>query len=685
MTANWIPHRVPLLPVLLAYVAGVLVQVYFLQTGDLQVLWLSLSGLCLLLLPLSLFIGTNLVLAKCVQALLLFASLLLGVTLTATFDIRNNDEWFGKTPERYESFIVEITESPKEKARTVLLPAKVKFGLRNGKWSPLCGQLPVYVYQHHALPHFQIGQRIIIPADVVPLRHNNNPGSFDLARKQQREGRYFQSFVSHSRISVIENGRSSSWLRRTRAHLLAQLDTYIHDPAARSIASATLLNEAGDMDPQMRKDYAATGISHIIVISGMHVNLLFGLIVLPLFWIRGKQRVWLKYLAALPFVWLYVALCDFPPSAVRAAVGFTLLTVALLSRRPQYNIHLLTLNAFLLLLCDPMWLFHIGVQLSFLAVLSIFIFYPVIRRWYSSRYIFIGLVWDTIAVSLSVQVLVFPLVIYYFHQFPIWFLPANLVAALFSLLQMTMAFGIMIFGVLKLSSLAYWTGLLLERLTRAFNTIISWFNAHSWDLSRQIPLDGVDYFLLMCCIILLSVHWLRKKISALLLGLGLVLIFVVNMILQNISASRQERIIVYAGMRQSCTMLIKGRSSWLYTDSLTEPMDQFALKPARLHFRVEQQEHRPLQNVLWRVGDKQIVFVHDSSNIPALVPDVFILSKDAAWPPEAIPDGFQRSLFVLDGSFGRSASLRYAKDMTSRGFKMHNVQTDGAWWHHAKK
>ncbi len=680
MTAKFTLHRFPLLPVLLAYILGVLLQTFLLQFVSITPLWLLLFCCTILIL----LISRLRLFSKWLPALLLLVIVLLGSTLTATFDVRNDTKWFGHQHNHYEAFVIKIDENPKEKVRTVLLPSTVQFGLKDGLWHELKGKLQVYVYKNEALPHFKQGEQYIIPEALVPMTHNNNPGSFDFAKKQNREGLYYQCFLSHKQLMFSKSAKEPSWINKTRTHLLHQLDTFIKDPVTRSLTQATLLNEADNMDAQMQKDYSATGISHIIAISGMHVNLLFGLMVLPMFWIRDKRKFWIKYIVVLPFVWIYVALCNFPPSAVRAALGFSLITLTMLIKRPQNNIHLLSLNAFVLLLFNPMWLFHVGVQLSFLAVLSIFIFYPVIKKWYSSKYKILNLIWQTIAVSLAVQVLVFPLVIFYFHQFPIWFLVANVLAALFSVLQMGMAFCIMFFGVMKVNIVAIFIAFILETMTMNFNKIIAWLNAHSWDLSRSIPLDGMDYLLIMATIILLSIFWLRKQKIYLFLGLGFCLTFVVNLIFNEIIAVRQERIVVYAGTRQTGIDYIKGKTSWTYTDSIAENVEQYALKPAHLKFRINKVHQMQAQNAFWRMGEKQIAFINNGSSLPKAQVDVLILSKEADLQPETITEKLNKPFVVLDASWGRAASLRYATAIRKNGITVHNVQTDGAWWFYSK-
>lgn len=676
-------QRLPLLPVLLVYMAGILLQTFVVQLRfHWSYLLIAASGLLLFLIFLykpgrftryPVFSFSFLLLLVC----------FLGIQNTAFHDVRSDARWLGRHAGQYTHLLVRLTAKPQEKPRTLLLPVAAVAGFQNGARAVVKGKIQLYVYKSQHMPEYNIGDYLLIPATLVPITHNNNPGAFNFAQQQQRAGICFQAFFNRDQVSVLPIGEKQA-AEPLREHLLAQLDTYIKEPVTRSLTRATLFNELSDMDAQMQQDYANTGISHIIAISGMHVNMLFALFMLPLLWLKDKRKLWLKYVLVVPLVWMYIALCHYPPSAVRAAIGFTLVTCTVVMKRPQDNIHLLCINALILLIAEPVLLFHVGVQLSFLAVLSILIFYPPIKKWYRSRYVALNLLWDTIAVSIAVQVLVFPLVLYYFHQFPVWFLVANCFAALFSVLQMSIAVLIMLAGVVQLSAVAAFLGRLLVLLTIHFNRLISWLNSYSPDLSRMIPLDALDFWLLLLLIVFLSVFWLRKHLWSLYAGLCCTFAFILNLVLQDVKASAQSRVIVYAGTRQSVVERIKGKSSSLLIDSLTENSFRYAIRPARLKYRIHDSKVLPVQNTCWMLQDCTILFLDNTDSFPDVQVDYLVLSKKAQAGAGAILARLQPRQVILDGSFGRAASLRYSEDLRQQGFRVHNTQTEGAWWYAEK-
>ncbi|HTO17107.1 MAG TPA: ComEC/Rec2 family competence protein [Edaphocola sp.] len=675
-------HKIPILPFFVCYVLGIITQVSLLQSYKLQQYWWFVIFGLVILIFIFWFLNRKIALAsKFTLGIEYFTFFLLGIFLTRQNDIRNNKFWLGNFIENGSAFLIEGIADSEIKPKTIYFPAKCYAVLIDGQWQRCKSETKVYVYKNDSLNHFNVGERWIVTAKPVPIRHNNNPGSFNYAQKLQRDGIYYQFFVGHQQLYALKSKAKEKRINSLRKQLLLQLDTYISEPVTRALTQATLLNESGDMDAKMRADYAHTGISHIIAISGMHVNILFAIMLLPLFWWKNKKYLWLKYLIVLPFVWIYVALCLFPPSVVRAAVGFSLVTITLLVKRPQSNFNLLCINAFGLLLFNPIWLFHIGVQLSFLAVLSILIFYKPIQSWVTTKNLILKKAWDTIAISLSVQVLVFPLVIYYFHQFPFWFLVANFFAAIFSFLLIAIAVLIMIFGVLKIAVISTFFGKLLIALTAVFNKIIAFLNQYTPDLSKMIPLDIIDFCLIMIAIISFSFFWLKRTPISFFIGSVFTLGFMVNLILQELNANKQNRIIVYTGVKGTLVDRVKGKRSIVYADSADSKVLEYVINPSAIVQRIKKAEVVHAKNKLMQIGNKNIAFLTNPDSIPNEKIDFLILSGNAILPANFILSEMNPQKVILDGSFGRNKALKYENELLQSGIKVHNVSEDGAWWY----
>ncbi|RQO31489.1 hypothetical protein DBR32_05900 [Taibaiella sp. KBW10] len=673
------PKKVPLLYLLIALIAGILIEDNLLQVYS-RAFWYLLLSSCLLLLLLLLVLEKYKQRSFQLTKIMAFVSIIfLGMGLTAFQDVRSAPDWLGHQPEKYSAFHVKIIEEPAIKAKTVLLKVQVLSGLRDSMWQPLSGKSLVYVYRNSTAIPYTVGQEYIIPNELKDMQHNQNPFAFNFVQKQQREGFYHHTFLTPDALCPAGGMTEKGYLSVLRQSCLRYMDRYIPEQTTQALCKATLFNEKADMDAFMKNAYAATGITHIIAISGMHVQMLFALCLLPFFWIRDKRKLWIKYLMVVPFVWIYVALCDFPPSAIRAGVSFSLIALALLLKRPVKPIQLWALTAFVMLCSNTMWLFHVGVQLSFLAVLSILIFYRPIRRLVFINTKIGRLAWDTVAISLSVQVLVFPLVIYYFHQFPIWFLPANFVAAIFSFLLMILALLLLFFGALQLGMLAGFMGKMLVWVTTAFHQLIVALNKYTPDMARWLAMDGLDYLLLMGAIIALAVYGLQRHKWSLFAGLSVLLLYFINLAIQDGLAAQQEKVIVYAANNRSVIDLIKGHTACTYSDStLSTTQAKFVLQPAHIGYRIRRMEKVPLQNTELSIQGKRIVLWTQVNVLPKPGMDYLILSGKDFVDPEWIHRLEPRQV-VIGSGIPRKPALRLSRSLEDLGIPVHNVSEEGAW------
>jgi competence protein ComEC len=170
------------------------------------------------------------------------------------------------------------------------------------------------------------------------------------------------------------------------------------------------------------------------------------------------------------------------------------------------------------------------------------LFYKPIAGLWTPKYKALRWPWELLALSIAVQVLVFPLVIYYFHQFPLWCLVANIPAALFSFVLMLGA--LLLFACSAIGHCA-WLGHILVVITNTFHNIIGWMARFTPRSFRELYMDTVDCWILMTAIILLSAYCFNKKSRYLLAGLSVLCLLLISFIIQDIRHSGQQKLVVY--------------------------------------------------------------------------------------------------------------------------------------------
>ncbi|MBU1718898.1 MAG: ComEC/Rec2 family competence protein, partial [Bacteroidetes bacterium] len=193
------------------------------------------------------------------------------------------------------------------------------------------------------------------------------------------------------------------------------------------IIQALVLGNKTDVDAEILATFSQTGAMHLLAVSGLHVGIIYMVIsTLIGFPRRYKKR---KILAAIPVIaalWLYAMITGLSGSVMRASLMFTVMIIgqALNRKPPTYNT--IAAAAFILLVADPMLLFDTGFQLSFAAVVGIVSIQPLFSELWQPAIKPMKWAYSLVSVSMAAQIATFPLGIFYFHQFPNYFLLTNL-------------------------------------------------------------------------------------------------------------------------------------------------------------------------------------------------------------------------------------------------------------------
>ena len=647
------------------------------------------SALCLLV---ALTIVTGLFLKakynpviRCAQSLMLLAALLLsGYMVSLQQDISRNKKWFGQDLKSVSALSGKVIAPPEEKNKTILIQLAVGAVCREKVWQKAVGQLQLYVYRKDSMPAIHAGDWLILPNKLVAIRNRGNPFEFDYARYLQRQGLYFQVFLAPDEVCIIPQKASPpGWVSRLRDRLFLAIQNNIADTATMALTEATLLNDRSLLDNQIWRAYSLTGIAHIIAISGMHISLFFSILLVFLWWLKAPGIRWLKYLLALPLIWLYIALTNFPPSAVRAAVMFSIVFLGLAFRRDVNPLNLLAATGFIILCFRPQWLFDAGIQLSFTAVASIFLFFkPVKDCWQPKTRLFKAL-WNLIALSLSVQILVFPIVLYYFHQFPLWFLPANIPAALFSFLLMTMALLLLLLSAVGIPCV--WLGNIMTFLTHGFHQIIFILSEYTPQSFQHLYISQVAFWLLISGVVAFCLFYFYKKTLCCFWGIGAFVLFFAGQLYNNVNVLQQDRVVVYNSSRHSIIDHFIGQNYYpvvaVDSDALYT-MNQYVLLPARLGFHASHIGHWQTAGNILKIKGKKLLILPAELNLEiqdTFPVDFLVVSAGCRFQPEQWQRIFHPKTIILDGSLPRYKAENWQQKLSTLGLVVHNVQEDGAW------
>lgn len=275
---------------------------------------------------------------------------------------------------------------------------------------------------------------IQVATTLFPIENKNNPGDFDLQLFWKSKGIKEMCFFQEDDFQFLDKVPNNSFydfIADLNILFISILATYL-DGEELAIGTALILGDKSLLDSEIRNAFTSTGAMHALAVSGLHVG-----IMLPIFlgffklfgkYIKRKQAV----IIVVGILWIYALMTGFSPSVIRAVFMFSVLALAQIMGRNYNPINTLFFTAFVLLILQPLYLFDIGFQLSYIAMLGIFTFNKQVSNWVQTKNKIIKFFWEGTAVGLSAQFMTVPLSLYYFHQFPNYFALANLGIMLFS-------------------------------------------------------------------------------------------------------------------------------------------------------------------------------------------------------------------------------------------------------------
>lgn len=294
------------------------------------------------------------------------------------------------------------------------------------------GRLWIYFSRDSANLARKTGDIILIHTTLSPIRNTQNPGAFDYRQYCYFRSCYYQVWLkpeSYRFITKNAPGSLQRMLQQTRKSILAILQRHIKGREERGLAEALLIGYKEDLDEDLKQYYMKSGVMHVIAISGLHLGLVYALLnflLLPLKrWRKGRPLAAIINICCL---WFFALLTGGSPSVLRSALMFSCIILSAHWGKTVSSYNSLAASAFLLLCYQPFWLWDAGFQLSYLAVLSIFIFHQRILQILPLQKGWLFKIWQLCALSIAAQILTLPISIYLFHRIPYLFLAGNLLA-----------------------------------------------------------------------------------------------------------------------------------------------------------------------------------------------------------------------------------------------------------------
>jgi competence protein ComEC len=683
-------RKAPFLRFLSPLIAGILLQ-WYLQF-DMRLAWFALAfstAFLLLSFFLSQFRRFQFSRLHGIAVTIVFISL--GGLLTWCKDIRHDPRWIGNHCCPGETLIVVLQEPLVEKANSYKAIGTVKAYCRGRRYYSASGSVIAYFEKDSALGQLDFGTSIAFSKPVQEIPDASNPGGFDFKRYCLFQGVTQQVFLKKKEVVVLRDRQPTilaTILFPIRGKVLFILRKYIHGAKERGLAEALLIGYKDDLDKNLVQSYTNTGVVHVIAISGLHLGLIYWLLV-RLFAPLRKKKIfkWLSPIMVIAGLWLFSFIAGAQPSVLRSAVMFTCIVLADGFSRKTSVYNSLAFSAFVLLCINPFWLWDVGFQLSYSAVLSIVVFMKPIYNWFYIKNKILDSIWKLSAASVAAQLLTTPFSIYHFHQFPAYFLLSNLIAVPLSSIIVLGEIFLCAASIVPFMGLV--SGKILSWLISLMNGYIERIESLPYSLWEGLQINFVQAAMIIVIISAVASWLVLKEKFWIWAAMIALLVFDILRSASFYQSTRQQKFIVYNIPKLQAIEVINGRKFFFIGDSELLANNfavNFHLKPTHTLYRVTSGDS--LRNFfrtkyLIELCSKKILLVDHELELDScckkLVVDVLVLSRNSKIYLPKVSKSLTIRQVVFDGSASPGKIKYWIRDCDSLRIPYHNVSVKGAF------
>ncbi|HPN69682.1 MAG TPA: ComEC/Rec2 family competence protein [Saprospiraceae bacterium] len=411
-----------------------------------------------------------------------------------------------------------------------------------------------------------------------------NPHAFDYAKFLYRKDIHFTGYVSRMEDVTILKSRQIGlldWPQVSRNYLNNRLSTLIQDRQAFALITAMLLGERNQLDKNTIAVFSNTGAIHVLAVSGLHVGILIHLLYLIMGLFRINNKI--KLVIGISVGLCYALIVGAAPSIIRATLLISLILLGNYFKAYVNIYNLLSLVALIMLIIQPNDFFTVSFQFSFVAILSLALFTKPIYELVEFKYKLPQLLWKLLSSTLAAQILMTPMVIFYFHQFPVYFFLSCFVAIPLAYL------GVVGGGIILLTSYIFPTALSLfiaNMIGKAVSIsyqlleVIGKLPFALWD---KLFLSLPSLMLITAIIFSLFAYLISKQKTYILVCNALLVLLVVDELMEMAQDHKTSSVTVYEMRAGSLIDIFDGNTCLTYKSvQVTPEAEKYAAENNRL-------------------------------------------------------------------------------------------------------
>lgn len=608
----------------------------------------------------------------------------------------NNPDHIIHSNKKIEGYVAEVNSACVVKEKYFIYEVDIVKVLIGNDVEQKQGKVHLYIRKESLLDKpLKYGDKIALNQSPFRLPPPKNPYEFNYMEYMAGRNIYFQQFVDVEQIKVIGLGSPYSimaWCLSLRNHFGSLIEKHVKGKQETAIAKALILGIRDGLDQDIKRSYSASGAMHVLAVSGLHVGIIIVIISFLLRPIaKNKAGKIISSMISIIFLWVFAFVTGLSPSILRAVTMFSVIIIGQMfySRPSIYNS--LALSAFVLLFYNPNFLFSVGFQLSYIAVLGIVYIYPLIHNSYTFDNWLLEKMWAITCLSIAAQLATFPLTLYYFHQFPVYFLISNLLVIPAAFLIMSLGIALIVFG---LTPLALLIGMVLQKLIYALNAVVSFIEKLDFSLIDWLYLSPLQtiFIYLMIVFSFALIYYRKFRFLWVLTFLAITISTLGTVSLLRQSETRKLTFYEIGG--ESVLDRIEGLNSELINIKEIGNLElvRYQVEPNRLNNHlskitidslpnsIKPSKYTGLSYYYW--NGKKFVFLQNSIDSLAFIykieTDYLVISNDASVDADLLMSNFQFDEIIVDSSNGYRTCRFFEQFADKFNLKCRILRNEGA-------
>jgi len=466
--------------------------------------------------------------------------------------------------------LIQINKGFEMRERSCRTRAEALSCLQGDSVRRLQASLMLYAEPDSSLSKIPPGSLLLVRGKMRLLNSPANPNEFNYRKYLARRGIFHSMYIKSDQYRLLDSLPDISLLIRAegvRMKLLDKLKANGVEGKYFGISAALLLGEDSHLDADIRDVYARAGAMHILCVSGLHVGVVF-LVLNTLFGFlrRIKPGRFILPPLLLLCIWSYALITGMAPPVSRASCMISFFIAGNLLGRHKNAYNTLAASAILLVIFDPQVLFSAGFQLSYTAVLGIISLQKPLENLLYFKYKLFARIWSITTVSIAAQLGTLPVVLYYFHQIPLYGLITNLIVIPLS--SFIIYSGMLLLLLPITSIVSTWVSEVFQFLLRVMDTGVCFVESIPFGMATNIVLDLPAVMLMAFLIALFSAFLISKRKYFLILAMVCFLAFSLLRLHTKYVDQTQQSFVVYSIRGHSAYDFINGTTHHFYADSL---------------------------------------------------------------------------------------------------------------------